>query len=87
MFDEGAQMNIISRDTVDQLQLSPEHLPSGYRLYMANHRVEVVTQIVRNFRIEMSALDSDHNTVTLYFSLDFLVMDASFQPSRWHSLY
>ena len=78
MFDEGAQMNIISRDTVDQLQLSPDHLPYGYRLYMANHRVELVTQIIRNFRIEMSALDSDNNEVTLYFSLDFLVMDASF---------
>ena len=78
MFDEGAQMNIISRDTVDQLQLSPDHLPYGYRLYMANHRVELVTQIIRNFRIEMSAFDSENNAVTLYFSLDFLVMDASF---------
>ena len=40
--------------------------------------LKLVTQIIRNFRIEMSALDSDNNDVTLYFSLDFLVMDASF---------
>ena len=71
-------MNIISRETVEQLELTPDTLPYGYRLYMANHRVELVTQLVRNFRIEITSLDSNQNKIPLYFSLDFLVMDASF---------
>ena len=71
-------MNIISKQCVEQLQLEPAPLPHTISLQMANHQVQRVTHVVRDFLIDMPALDPDKIDRSLFFLLDFIVMDASF---------
>ena len=78
MFDEGAQINVINTECVKRLQLTPSELSAHYRLFMANDSVQLVTQVVRNFLIAFHAVTPDKQDIALYFRLDFLVMDTSY---------
>ena len=71
-------MNIISTDTVKQLQITPTELPTQYRLFMANDQVQQVTHAVHNFLFAIPALTPDGDKTALYFRLDFLVMDTAY---------
>ena len=78
MFDEGAQLNIISEKFIKENNITPFTLEAPITLYMANTQKQEIKHIVRNFDITFNALDPDNKEVSLHFNPTFVIMSTTF---------
>ena len=77
LFDEGAQLNIISREFVEKHQLQTQQLPIPITACMANNQSHLVTHVIPEFHFALQAINQDNATINLHFNPSFVVMESA----------
>ena len=78
LFDEGAQLNLISKQFVMKYNLPVTKLATPITLSMANDQKQAITHVIHNFDITIAALSANATPVPLHFNPSFAVMNTTF---------